>query len=160
MNIARPLLLTLCLVAPGCISTEEPGPMKFPKDPVCRERPAPELAPAPEAVTPIERWKHTLVRIAPAGWTVDDASSQVETPDGWTRLDGGRGLSFTVRNKDQRFVVWFMPLDWKGTFERTAPVQRLGANDQWQLFTTETGHDGWTKPEDEVARAFQVVSRG
>src|SRR5271155_1839344 len=68
MQIRLALVLTAFLSAgslQGCISTEEPGPMRFPEDPVRRDRPAPELVPGSEDVTPTERWKAKLAQIAP-----------------------------------------------------------------------------------------------
>jgi hypothetical protein len=157
MQIRSAILLTFFLSA-GCISTmEEPGPMKFPTEPIRRARPAPELVPPAEHVTPTQRWKAELARVAPAGWTVGDAVDQLEAPDGWSRFEGGRGISFTISKKDQAFTIWFLPKDWKGKDDKTAPVKLFGSNADWQLFYTTAGHAGWAKPEEDVAKAFKVA---
>jgi hypothetical protein len=158
MKIRGALLLSFFLSS-GCIATlEEPGPMRFPQEPVRRERSAPELVPPAEHVTPTERWKAELARVAPSGWTVGEAIDQLEAPDGWSRIEGGRGISFTIA-KDGRssFTVWFLPRDWKGKDDKTAPVKYFGANADWHLFYTTSGHDGWAKPQEDVARAFKVA---
>jgi len=154
MNM-RPLLLLAFCLSTGCISTvEEPGPLAFPEDPIRRERAAPQLVPPAEDVTPTERWKTKLAEVAPSGWKVGDAVDQLEAPDGWSRLEGGRGIAFTVSKDDKKFTVWFLPKDWKGKDDGTAPVRLFGSNEEWQLFFTTAGHDGWEKPEEAVANAF------
>jgi len=160
MQIRLALVLTAFLSAgslQGCISTEEPGPMRFPEDPVRRDRPAPELVPGSEDVTPTERWKAKLAQIAPLGWTVGDAVDQLEAPDAWSRTEGGRGIAFTISKKDRTFTIWFMPLDWKGRFDGPQAVKLFGANQEWQLYYTVSGHEGWDRPEEDVARAFKVA---
>ncbi len=157
MKIRSVLLLSFFLSS-GCISTlEEPGPMKFPQEPIRRERPAPELVPPAERVTPTERWKAQLASLAPSGWTVGEAVDQLEAPDGWSRIEGGRGISFTITSKDKAFTVWFLPRDWKGKDDRSVPVKFFGCNTDWQMYYTASGHDGWAKPEEDVARAFKVA---
>jgi hypothetical protein len=162
MKIRSALLLAFFLFAgtfSGClVCTEEPGPMKFPEEPVRREREAPELIPPAEDVTPTERYRAELAKVAPKEWTVGDAVDQLEAPDGWSRLEGGRGIAFTISKGDKGFTVWFMPADWKGKFDGPAQVQLYGASADWQLFYTREGHEGWEKPERDVARAFGVAS--
>ncbi|MEZ0227541.1 MAG: hypothetical protein ACAI25_02880 [Planctomycetota bacterium] len=153
----RSALLIAFFLSSGCISTEEPGPMRFPEEPIRRQRAAPELVPPAEHVTPTERWKAELARIAPQGWTVGDAVDQLEAPDGWSRIEGGRGIAFTITRKDKSFTVWFLPRDWKGKDDRTAPVRLFGCNADWQMFYTAAGHEGWAKPEEDVAKAFKVA---
>lgn len=156
MKLRSALLLAFFLSA-GCISMEEPGPMKFPEEPIRRERAAPELVPSAEDVTPTARFQAKLAKVAPAGWTVGDAVDQLEAPDGWSRIEGGRGIAFTIAKKEKSFTVWFMPLDWKGRFDGPMSVKLFGANEDWQLYFTAEGHDGWEKPEEDVARAFKVA---
>jgi len=154
----RSALLLVFFLSSGCISTlEEPGPMKFENEPERRERAAPELVPPAEDVTPTERWKAELAKIAPPGWTVSEAVDQLEAPDGWSRIEGGRGIAYTFASKDKSFTIWFLPRDWKGKFDGPTPVKLFGANADWQLFYTTTGHEGWEKPEEAVARAFKVA---
>lgn len=153
----RSVLLLAFFLSAGCISTmEEPGPMKFPEEPVRRERQAPELVPPSEDVTPTERWKSQLEAIAPKGWQVGEAVDQLEAPEGWWRIEGGRGIAYTITCKDKKFTVWFLPKDWKGREDGTAPVKLFGANQDWQMFATTTGHEGWEKAEEDTARVFGV----
>lgn len=158
MQIRSALLLAFFLVSSGCISTlEEPGPMKFPQEPVRRERPAPELIPAAEDVTPTERWKAELAKVTPQGWTVGEAVDQLEAPEGWSRIEGGRGISYTIQKGEQRFTIWFLPKDWKGKDDHCAPVKFVGSNTDWHLYCTTTTVTGWSKPQEDVARAFKVA---
>ncbi len=156
MKIHSMLLVIFLAALAGC-SSEEPGPMRFPEEPVHRDRLAPELVPPSSDVTATERWHARLEKIAPAGWTVGDAVDQLEAPEGWSRVEGGRGISFTIVKSRKSFTLWFMPLDWKGKFDGPTQVKCFGANKDWQLYYTVSDHLGWDRPEEDVARAFKVA---
>ncbi len=177
MKIHSTLLVIFLAALAGC-SSEEPGPMRFPEEPVHRDRLAPELVPPSSDVMATERWHARLEKIAPAGWTVGDAVDQLEAPEGWSRIEGGRGISFTIANSGaappgpreglrpsdsphakskKSFTLWFMPLDWKGKFDGPTQVKCFGANKDWQLYCTVSDHQGWDRPEEDVARAFKVA---
>jgi hypothetical protein len=161
----RSMLLVIFLAALAGCSSEEPGPMRFPEEPIHRDRQAPELVPPSADVTATERWHAKLEKIAPAGWTVGDAVDQLEAPEGWSRVEGGRGIAFTIAKcetptRRKAFTLWFMPLDWKGKFDGPTQVKCFGASKDWQLYYTVSGHEGWDRPAEDVARAFKVAARG
>jgi hypothetical protein len=49
-----------------------------------------------------------------------------------------------------------MPRDWKGKFDGPVSVKLFGSNEDWQIYYTAAGHEGWAKAPEDVARAFHA----
>ncbi len=110
----------------GCTGPEPGTPIEFPREPVRVERRARDPEPTTDVLAPVDRWREQLASVAPAGWIVEDPVDQLESPDGWERLAGGRGISFTLVNKGRtiavapgvtanpRFAVLLFPRGWEG----------------------------------------------
>jgi hypothetical protein len=90
------------------------------------ERRARDPEPQADVLAPVDRWRQQLASAAPAGWVVEDPVDQLESPDGWERLEGGRGISFTLVNKSRTivtgpgvtrnptFTIFLLPRGWEG----------------------------------------------
>src|SRR5205823_1719864 len=120
-------------------------PIEFPSEPVRHESVARDPAPNTESLAPVDRWRHDLERIAPVGWTVEDTIDQIESPEGWQRIEGGRGMSITIVNRlkpadaqgrQPRFVMALFPVGWSGKdgFEDSKPMRIFGTSSEWILF--------------------------
>jgi hypothetical protein len=167
MKITFVSLALAAILLAGCTAEPMITPIEFPKEPVRHESVARDPAPNAESLAPVDRWRRDLERIAPVGWTVEDPVDQIESPDGWSRIEGGRGISITIVNRlkrvdpgsrPPRFVLALFPTGWQGKdgFDDATPMKLFGASSDWILFYDPTSHEGWEKPEEDVARTFHV----
>jgi hypothetical protein len=101
--------LTVAAVVAACLAGcggNEPEPE--PERPPARRA---EPADTPDGVlAPVDAWTEALAAQLPAPWKLDGIDSQVEAPEGYTRVAGGRGLLLRLSggpDRQQRF--WVMP---------------------------------------------------
>lgn len=114
----------------GC-GSNEPEPQ--------RERPPArraEPAEAPSGVlAPVDAWRDALTTRLPAPWTLTEIAAQVEAPEGYTRVAGGRGLLIRIGGGPEEQRFWVMPRGFEGTSQSAEPaVVVQGERDDMLLF--------------------------
>lgn len=111
---------------------------------------------------------------APTGWERTQGGRGLEL----TLVNKQKAIKDRSGARDPTFVFSVFPLGWEGraltaglAFQEdklvhlkkpgtdrdcTRSMRFFGKNGDWLLFFTASGHDGWERPEEEVARALKI----
>lgn len=150
--ITSALVLALSAFCAGCASDPPPLPARRHYTPDYRLA---ERSPT-GILAPVDDWKRNLEMELPAPWRLADVRAQVASPEGWTRLEGQRGLELAILNGDRTQRFWVMPAAFKGQTHGDQIAEEIATNDTFALYALPQSAEGWeSTPQVKQALGFE-----